>query len=237
MNEELFDKLYNATEYFRISSIYDQIIERYMNDELDAMNKYADMKRRKAHATLPNVLCMICSVLPLTIGIAGEGSGTKFMLMIGLFMLIGFPLINTFRCKALTKRYQKEADDWWYAEGGYISAEDEKNYDRAKKELDLFQDSNKHVLEFIPPHYRNYSAVLFMAHAVGNCRADDLKEAINLYEEQLHRWELELTAQSIANYNAQMQENLSDIYAQQVRTNSLLQNIENMELYRMINKT
>lgn len=237
MNEELFDNLYNASEYFRISNIYEQIKERYMNDQLDAINKYADMKQRKASALLPNVLCMICSVVPLTIGIAGEGFGTKFMLMIGLFMLIGFPLINTFRCKALTQRYQKEADDWWQAEGGYISAEDEQNYERAQKELDAFQESNKHILEFIPPRYRNYTAVLFMAHAVGNCRADSLKEAINLYEEQLHRWELEQAAQSIANYNAQIQENLSDIYAQQVRTNSTLQNIEALELYRMISNS
>lgn len=234
MNEKLFDDLYNASEYFRISNIYEQIKERYMNDELDAHNKYTDMKQRKESPLLPNAISIIFGLFILLICTAVEGSGAAFFLLIGVFLTVGFPLINSGRCKKVTERYQKEADDWWYAEGGYITAEDEKNYEKAQRELDAFQTSNQHVLEFLPPRYRNYLATQYMALAVANCRADSLKEAINLYEEQLHRWELEQTAQSIAAYNAQIEENLANIYAQQVRTNRTLQNMENMELYWML---
>ncbi|MBR6579417.1 MAG: hypothetical protein IKK74_10790 [Clostridia bacterium] len=54
--------------------------------------------------------------------------------------------------------------------------------DRAK-----YLSDNESLLAFIPQDYRNIHAVGFMTTAIKNCRADSLKEAINLYEEELYR--------------------------------------------------
>ncbi len=231
MNEALFDQLYDASEYFRISNIYEQIKDRYMNDQLDCMGKYREMKERKESPVLANVFCMIFSFLPIMIGLGGEA---MIFTLIGLFMLIGFPIINTIRCKKVSEKYVKEAEEFWNTEGGYICAEDEENYDRADRELKKFQQENQFILDFLPQSYRNYLATLYMAKAVADERAESLKEAINLYEEQLHRWEMENINREIAIQNEQVINQLSNIYDQQRRTNSQLRNIEALEFYNVV---
>jgi hypothetical protein len=57
------------------------------------------------------------------------------------------------------------------------------------KEQMLLQ--KKQALSFLPEVYRNFSAVSFMRQAVQNLRADTLKEAINLYEAELYRVQLD----------------------------------------------
>ena len=47
----------------------------------------------------------------------------------------------------------------------------------------------------IPPKYRTLMAVQFIYESLSNMRAETMKEAINLYEEQLHRWKMEASQQ------------------------------------------
>lgn len=234
MNEQLFTDLYNAAEYYRITDLYEQIKACYRNDQQECIAKYMSMKERKESPVVANVLCMLFAFPVLCLGFAAEGTFPKIFIIIGLFMLIGFPILNNKRCKNATKKYQQEAEDFWYREGGYISAEDEKNYNKAQRELETFQKSNCHVLDFLPHRYRNYTATLFLANAVANCRADTLKEAINLYEQQLHQWEMERINQEIVYQNTQIQERLAGIYEQQADTNRKLRNIEALEFYQVI---
>lgn len=59
------------------------------------------------------------------------------------------------------------------------------------KENAQLLDNGKAFLEILPETYRNAEAACFMILAVKDGRADNLKEAMNMYEEQLHRWKME----------------------------------------------
>ena len=48
--------------------------------------------------------------------------------------------------------------------------------------LDTYSGKAEEYISFLPEDYRNLQAIGFMLQAVKNCRADTLKEAINLYE-------------------------------------------------------
>ena len=92
----------------------------------------------------------------------------------------------------------------------------------------------KELLAFLPDTYRNAEAACYMLLAVKDGRADTLKEAMNLYEEQLHRWKMEKLAansarmqqihmeamqsamQEIANNQQQIQSQLTTVTALQV---------------------
>ena len=58
---------------------------------------------------------------------------------------------------------------------------------RIKREKAEFLKSQTQILAFLPADYQNLHAVGFMLTAIKNCRADTLKEAINLYESELQR--------------------------------------------------
>lgn len=71
-------------------------------------------------------------------------------------------------------------------------------YHRAKKRADLITNEitgclkeNEGYIELIPQKYRYPLACNYMAEVIQCGRADNLKEAMNLYEEQLHRWKIE----------------------------------------------
>lgn len=70
---------------------------------------------------------------------------------------------------------------------------------------------NCEVLERIPADYRCYDAVLFMERAARNGRADNMKEAINLYEEDLHRRRLETNSAVAIHMQQEQCKMLSDI--------------------------
>jgi len=93
-----------------------------------------------------------------------------------------------------------------------------------------FEDENSSVLEVVPSTYRNFIAISYMLIAVENGRADNLKDAINLYEEQLHRWKLE----DAAHQSMQAQEYtalaLEELNKRQAETNFHLQVLEFMNL-------
>lgn len=96
------------------------------------------------------------------------------------------------------------------------------------------QKAAKELLAFLPETYRTSEAACYMLLAVKDGRADTLKEAMNLYEEQLHRWKMEKLAansarmqqihmatmqsamQEIANNQQQIQDQLSAMTALQI---------------------
>ena len=96
------------------------------------------------------------------------------------------------------------------------------------------QKAATELLAFLPETYRNAEAACYMLLAVKDGRADTLKEAMNLYEEQLHRWKMEKLAansarmqqihmasmqaalQEISNNQSQIQDQLSTVTALQI---------------------
>lgn len=85
----------------------------------------------------------------------------------------------------------------------------------------------------------NIEAVSYMIHVIKNGLADSLKEALNLYIEQKHRWEVEATmrgmARTIEMHNQEMEAYMSEISAQQRMMNSRLADIEMLTFLDYIN--
>ena len=69
------------------------------------------------------------------------------------------------------------------------------------------------VLEKVPQDYRYYIAVNYIVDCLQKGRADSMKEAINLYEEQLHRWKLENAAMEAVILQQQQAASLRSIQA------------------------
>lgn len=56
---------------------------------------------------------------------------------------------------------------------------------------------NQEKINLMPRDYRYYDAVAFFESALANGRADSMKEAINLYEETIHRQNMELNGRQM----------------------------------------
>ena len=119
-----------------------------------------------------------------------------------------------------------------------IEQECSNNIQNLTNERNEFVNANKHILQFLPEEYRNATAVIYMEQAVRNCRADSLKEVINLYEDQLHKWKIEqqnqelLDQQALQNYLLEEQRDAMDRMRREQRsTNTALAGIEALQLY------
>jgi uncharacterized membrane protein YukC len=64
-------------------------------------------------------------------------------------------------------------------------------YEVAKKRQDEIIETKSDILCVLPKNYRYPLAANFIADVLESGRAESLKEALNLYEEQLHRWRME----------------------------------------------
>lgn len=79
------------------------------------------------------------------------------------------------------------------------------------QELYRLFNENQAVILPIPRDYRNYNAVAFFESALANGRADSMKEALNLYEEYLHRAAMELNSQLALEQSRQQSAMLANI--------------------------
>lgn len=63
--------------------------------------------------------------------------------------------------------------------------------DELKKKIEDIIRGKMEVISMIPEKYRYTLATSYIAEVLECGRADTMKEALNLYEEQLHRWKME----------------------------------------------
>lgn len=80
----------------------------------------------------------------------------------------------------------------------------EKKIKNKEKELSDYVKSNQiDALYFLSENYRYFMAANYIKECFINGRAKRLAEALNLYEEQLHRWKMENYQQQILQVNIQ----------------------------------
>ena len=78
--------------------------------------------------------------------------------------------------------------------------------DKEKASLDIAErnlNANIQYVNLIPPNYRYPLALNEIYSYLVNLRAESWKEAVNLYEEQLHRWQLEANSEEALVLQAQ----------------------------------
>lgn len=86
-----------------------------------------------------------------------------------------------------------------------------KKLDNISERIYVLSLENNDLLEKIPADYRCYDAVQFMDRAMLNGRAENKKEAMNLYEEELHRRRLETNGAIAIHIQQEQSRMLSDI--------------------------
>lgn len=93
-------------------------------------------------------------------------------------------------------------------------------------EINEYKAKTKHYVDFLAPTYDNTAAAIFLFTCIRDGRADTLKEAKNLYEEQISRWKIEniltnaIKAQNTQNNN--IINNLIDIRDNQSKINRII---------------
>ena len=118
-----------------------------------------------------------------------------------------------------------------------------KEREKMQKDLAAFEEKYGDLGLIVPPAYRNLQAVAYMTYVVSNDRADTLREAMNLYEEQLHRWKVESAAKQtaeaqkyIASVINEMNSRQSEMNERQAEINERIRHIEYMEYQEYIKR-
>lgn len=81
--------------------------------------------------------------------------------------------------------------------------------DKLSQEEKTLWKENQRFLDFLPEKYRSEIAVTYMMLAVKNCRADTLKEAINLFENACDQWRIEKILADTAKMNRLQYEHMA----------------------------
>jgi len=237
MDKELYYDLALAAQYCKTAEDFcDQISDKEatikMWESTFYSNKEAKERPLKKLRTA-SLIIFICSAivcaLTLTVTLAGEATSTDavFLPVSAVFLVIFLSLfiISKIRLKKTAIDFKERRDHL------DASIEEEKeSILEITKAAEKFAEENRYLLDVIPQQYRNLQATSYILVAVKNGRADTLKEAINLYEEQLHRWRLESAARQSAEAQEYLARAVEELSAQQEETNERLRYIQYAQL-------
>lgn len=260
MNEQLQCQLADACKFHGILERYNTAIKEMEQRSFEAFEKYSALRSKRFSAVGGIVIFIFVYImLSIVLLLVGGGLGAaivtnnvKLLYPIGillifisctnLFIPLGIPIgIITYKstyCRKKDEQLIAEAEKYFEEVYCPIEQECSNNIQNLTNERNEFVNANKHILQFLPEEYRNATAVIYMEQAVRNCRADSLKEAINLYEDQLHKWKIEqqnqelLDQQALQNYLIEEQRDAMDrLRREQRSTNTALAGIEALQFY------
>ena len=263
MNQSLYDQLrnaggvlyYQAAAYSKIKNLQDEIEDDELaveESESDITGKYPPGYNLKSIVGILLGLasggiagfCLIGTVVGLLSYLEQPdpnmlGATLFFAVCCAVStLLLVVALVLIFSAKISRKKYIKRATaeyEEFKVQMEEKIAELNEQIDTIQSDLNEYMNAKQHYLEFLPTSYRNVMAVGFMLEAVQNLRADTLKEAINLYEQELKH----MAAMEVAELQRAQNENLmylleqakSDIEA----NNEVLQDIRFMQFLNMHN--
>ncbi len=247
--ENLHNQLIQACEYYAMLDRYDDAVLKLMDENIDMDIDY-DKIKKKGFRAAPGILIIIftgvflflASIIAsvvMTVGKPYEELGVMIGTLLGILVImltVGAVLIYKLGfCRARTRKIQQKARQEWQAKNGELRANNEKTIDQLMDERQVFEKRNIRVLDFLPDIYRTQLAAAFMERVVRTGRADTLKEAMNLYEEQMHRWMLEEQGHQLLQQKelqtAMIHDQLTEILQEQRRATNSLQNIEALDFY------
>lgn len=240
MSQELYAQLVDACELYCMMNKYDTAINR-LKQNIEYYEEQKKKIKKVGFRATPGVLIIVFTLIPICFTCAisacyiSEAFGLLATLLLCFVPPVAALLYKFIICRSITKKRRKKAEEKYNKEMEPLRREDQKNIYSLQRERGDFWRKNSHLLDFMPECYRSNLAVAFMERVIKTGRADNLKEAINLFEEQLHRWTLEGQAQRMveqnAIQNAILDDRLYEITRNQNRIASSLQSIENLEFY------
>jgi len=259
MNESLYKQLTQAAFVLMNSLKNKAKIAELRNGLSERKNKENDLKNKIEYEKnfSYGTGCLAVTIIGIIVGIIIV---INFFLGNGEYCLyVGIPMAAiSFALWFLTKIFQANAQITHEERMECLSEELEKTKEENKvyekevnekiKEIEKVDkecwEVGKHFLDFLPEKYRNTQAIAFLGEAVKNCRADTLKEAINLYESKIERdarWdaEMEMKREEASLQAAHMQE-MERIAREMNETNKNIEadisKIKWMEYYDIMNK-
>lgn len=244
MEQDYISSLIDAYKYLDCIEKYDSLIYKYSDNTAQHKQKYYQLKNRHEKKGIKPWLVYVF-LLPMIIIlsillIAGEMSAglrvTIYTILIVILIAPFFISIASYKSeKRINNRFEKEAINYWQKIGGPAEKANNEVLSRINNEKREIIRKYSFVVNIIPPDYRDTTACGFIVSALINKRADNIKEAINLYEETLHRMRLESATQDLVSAVSSLQNEvmyqMTAINNNIDRTNSKLRDIENLEFY------
>ncbi len=243
MDEELYYNLARATQYCQIAEEFCNNITEKQEEIQQLKMAFNDSKERKEKPfsilrTISLTVFIIAAIflgLMLVVALSGVKANSediaiiKFLIFVTIFSLLML-IFSKVRLKKIGGIFEKK-------KCGVVADIEkiENSISEITKESERFAKDNRQWLEYLPAQYRNLQASSYMLMAVKNGRADTLKEAINLYEEQLHRWKLEDAARQSAEAQEYLALAVEELSARQAETNDHLRSIEFMQYMQYLN--
>ncbi len=241
MNEELVMQLNDACDFLYIWDSYEGLISSIRRDTESCKAKYLRIKNEKVSSAAIYLTIFFVSVIMLMFaGLISGQIGSYFLVFIA-FAVIAIALVMANKyTKKLKLQPQKRADEFWNTIGSPTCVENKQKIEILQGELNKFIEDNKHVIEFLPEDYRhNTSAVEYVFSAIKNGLAGSIKEALNLYNEKLHRDRMEQSLKDMADtmqrHQTEISEHMSEIEYQNRIANTHLRNIENLTILNYLN--
>lgn len=220
---DIFEKLTAAVNFYQRMYAYEEAIDKTRR-AIVSMEKNRNLVIRKAgKKAWPGVVAITVSsyvlsiILPycclffmllilISAGMSVEAELAEALIPVffaAFFMgmqLAGL-LVSLFYkfklCNPVTKKRRAEAESTWYNNNNEQYVQLKETLNRLIGEKQNYFNENVHVLDFFPDGYSDATAIVYMFKCVRDKRADTLKEAINLYEEQKHRWTIEQQNENI----------------------------------------
>lgn len=204
LNNEIFNTV--RTAHYTISNVYDlQDQEQKLRNEAQKQRIIAnDIKsRHKKEADIAGLVFGIIAFIVFEIILLVVSNreqeyynyfGKYDELVHGFVCLLSFAILLIFRGLFLLIPYKKQCRP--HIEK---AEESEEKADYLREQIDLIIDANVQSISFIPCEYRFPEATGFIIRAFELGRATTLSEAYDKLEEQLHRWKMEKSMNTLIN--------------------------------------
>lgn len=256
MNNKIEQQFFELYTFLNIAKKYLDTISAFENDTYMCEQKYLKMKNRKYSNLAPNIIVIFTAIFIFLVGVSlcilslSNADTTlktvdiyvKYpllltigivIMLISILMIIIVPVIVSSVLKRKNQIIQNEAEEFWKSIGSNTVAKNNKAIDQLRNEYEQFKNKYMYTFDFLPSQYHDMNTIAHMYSIASSGRADNLKEVINLYEEEM-RW-LELKNQ--LEYQQEcMNRNMENIYNQQVKTNRILNEIEFFQICHYLDK-
>lgn len=263
MNQPLYDQLrnaggvlyYQAAAYSKIKDLQDEIEDNELlveESENNITNKYPPGYNLKnvvgillglasggvaGFCLLGTVIGVVSYIMQPEPGMLGATLFFAVCCAVGT-LLLAIALALIISAKISRKKFMKHATaehEKFKVQIEEEIAELNEQINQIQNNLNDYMKAKQHYLEFLPSSYRNVMAVGFMMEAVQNLRADTLKEAINLYEQELKH----IAAMEAAELQRTQYENMLYVLEQAKSgieaNNEVLNDIRFMQFLNMLN--
>lgn len=261
MDQELYIKLAAVTKFYRYEN---HIAQKYHAAEIEIARIEEEYATRKGNAikkverfcARSRTKCLLGGVVVLALIIGCFQPGTLDLEQLGIeqpadmlifaaplllflvpaILLLIFGVRGLLSIKNRKKRHEAEYKKIWEEEYKPKLEKEQACLETVKADMQRIYKEYGDMLTFLPKKYQNLQATSFMLMAVKDGRADTLKEAYNLYEEQLHRWKLEDAAYQAAEIQRMVAMAVDELNEQQAEANAHLNAIEQYEFMKYMHQ-